>query len=149
MRERRREWRARHEPDAFGLVLHEGRQLGRGGARSEKVCLIDDQPVRLEVAQEARREGHVGRREQNVAIAQLPECGSLLSGGVVVDTDDERRRKLAKLVGPLSAHKERRTAGGRLHAKEQERGGRLKAAAVCARLRFAGIAAVARTSQRE
>ena len=99
--ERCRERRARHQPDTLRLVLHECWQLGRGGARGEQVRLIHNQPVRLEVAKEARREGHVWRRQQHVALAQPLERGRLLLAAVVVDADLEGRRKLAELVRPL------------------------------------------------
>eukprot|EP00966_Prymnesium_polylepis_P053259 1232076-Prymnesium_polylepis.1 len=55
--ERGRERRAGDEPDALGLELHERGHLGRGAvAPREQVRLVDNQPVRFEVAQEPRRE---------------------------------------------------------------------------------------------
>ena len=104
--ERRGEGRAGDEPRACGADEEQSGAHLLAAAGGHEVRLVYHQTVHTHVAQHALREArdvaeHVWGGEQHVRRAQALQCRLLVRAASIELVDDERRRKLLELIGPL------------------------------------------------
>eukprot|EP00965_Chrysotila_dentata_P142307 4704957-Pleurochrysis_carterae.AAC.8 len=107
-----RDRRRRHAPDVVAVV---GAVQEAALPRLQRVRLVDDQPIKVNVPPCCHQQECAVSREDHIELVQMLVDGLLLLAGAVVGEDSQARREFAQLVLPLAQER----VGGEHHGQAE------------------------------